>query len=133
MLVTLMPLILIVGVFWLLVLRPAKAKQARQAALLSTVQPGQRIITTAGLYGTVTEVTDEDIVLEIAPGIEVRYVKAAILRVLDDEDVPADAEVADLTDAATDRSTASDTVAVQGAAAEDVPADAAVRTSGGTA
>lgn len=98
-LVTFGPLILIVGVFWLLVLRPAKQRQAQQAQLLSQVHPGARVMTTAGLFGTVTDVTEDELGLEIAPGVTVRYVKQAIAKIVDD---PADAldvdDVADVTD-----------------------------------
>lgn len=103
-LATLLPLLLIAGVFWLLILRPAKARQKAQQDLVSSVRPGQRIMTTAGMFGTVTEVTDEEIGLEIAPGVVVRYVKAAVGRVLPDDEPMADDEaLVDLTeDAATD-------------------------------
>ena len=71
-------LVLFVGVLWLLLIRPQRQRQAAQQALVAQVQPGEEIVTVGGLLGTVKEVTDEEIKLEIAPGTEVRVAKQAI-------------------------------------------------------
>jgi preprotein translocase subunit YajC len=71
-------LVLFVGVLWLLLIRPQRQRQAAQRALVAEVQPGEEIVTVGGLLGTVKEVTDEEIKLEIAPGTEVRVAKQAI-------------------------------------------------------
>lgn len=84
----LLPILLIGVVFYLLIIRPSRARQKKQQELLSTVQPGARIMTTAGLYGTVVEVEDDDISVEIAPGVVIRMVKAAIGRVLTEPESP---------------------------------------------
>lgn len=68
--------------FWLLVLRPAKAKQAQQQQLLSSVKVGDKIMTTAGLFGQVTELSDDEVGIEVAPGVGVRMVRAAIARIV---------------------------------------------------
>ena len=71
-------LVLFVGVLWLLLIRPQRQRQAAQQALIAQVQPGEEIVTVGGLLGTVKEVADEEIKLEIAPGTEVRVAKQAI-------------------------------------------------------
>lgn len=81
--------------FYFFVMRPQKAKQRAAREALMNVQPGQEIMTTAGLYGTVVSTTDEDFVLEIAPGINVRYIKAAIAKVVVPEEPEADEAKAD--------------------------------------
>lgn len=48
------------------------------------ITPGQRVRTTAGMYATVAAVDGDDVVLEVAPDIEVRYMKRAIIEVLGD-------------------------------------------------
>ncbi|WP_345386339.1 preprotein translocase subunit YajC [Nonomuraea salmonea] len=48
----------------------------------NSLTPGTRVMTTTGLFATVVAVDNEDVVLEIAPGIETRWVKAAIGRVV---------------------------------------------------
>ena len=82
-------MVLLGAAFWFMVMRPAKARQQAQRTLLSDLQVGQEIMTTAGLFGTVREITDSEIKLEIADGVVVRYVKEAISKVIDPADSPA--------------------------------------------
>jgi preprotein translocase subunit YajC len=70
--------VLLVAVLWLLLIRPQRQRQAAQRALISQVEPGEEVVTVGGLLGTVKEVGDEEIRLEIAPGTEVRVAKQAI-------------------------------------------------------
>lgn len=85
---TLLPILLIGVVFYLLIMRPARNRQKKQQQLLSNAQPGSRIMTTAGVFGTVVAIDDEEMSVEIAPGVVVRMVKQAIGRVLDEPEVP---------------------------------------------
>jgi preprotein translocase subunit YajC len=70
--------VLLVAVLWLLLIRPQRQRQAAQRALITQVEPGEEVVTVGGLLGTVKEVGDEEIRLEIAPGTEVRVAKQAI-------------------------------------------------------
>jgi preprotein translocase subunit YajC len=64
------------------VLRPARARQRSAQQVVSNLSPGARVMTTAGLFGTVTAVEGDQIDLEIAPGVTVRYVAAAVAKVV---------------------------------------------------
>jgi preprotein translocase subunit YajC len=81
-----LPILLLAVLFYFLVLRPARGRQAAQRAVVARLEPGARVMTTAGLFGTVTAVDGDQIELEIAPGVQVRYVAAAVATVLDPED-----------------------------------------------
>jgi preprotein translocase subunit YajC len=92
-------LILIVVIFvafYFLMIRPQRQRQQRIAQQQSTVQPGARVRTTAGMYATVVAVDGDDVVLEVAPGVEVRFMKRAIMDVVsegepaEDEETPAE-------------------------------------------
>ena len=85
---TLLPILLIGVVFYLLIMRPARNRQKKQQQMMSTLQAGSRIMTTAGIFGTVVEIDDENASIEIAPGVVIRVVKAAIGRVLDEPESP---------------------------------------------
>ena len=74
----------LIAAFYLLLVRPARQRQKEQAATVSKVVPGVRVMTTAGLFGTVTAVDGDQIDLEIAPGVTVRYVAAAVARIIED-------------------------------------------------
>jgi preprotein translocase subunit YajC len=95
-LVTLLPIILIGVVFYFLLFRPQRRRQQQQAQMQRQVQPGQRVMTTAGMLATVVAVEDDAVVLEIAPGVEARFVKQAIGQVLDDSADDEDSEDEDV-------------------------------------
>jgi preprotein translocase subunit YajC len=80
----LLPLLLIAVVFYFLLIRPQRRRQQQQAQMQNQVKPGQRVMTTAGLIATIAAVKDDAVILEIAPGVEARFVKQAIGQVLDD-------------------------------------------------
>lgn len=78
------------GVFYLLIIRPQRSRQRRAQQMQGGVEVGKRVRTTAGIYGTVTAVEDQDVELEIAPGVEIRILRRAIMDILP-EDSPEDA------------------------------------------
>ena len=79
-----LPLILIVVVFYFFIIRPTRTRQRAALELQNSVVPGQRILTTAGLYGTVVAVDDDAVVLETSPGVTSRWARPAIARILED-------------------------------------------------
>ncbi|MEV4109496.1 preprotein translocase subunit YajC [Nonomuraea sp. NPDC049695] len=88
---SILPLILLVVVFYFLLIRPQRKRQQEAAQMQNSLTPGARVMTTTGLFGTVVAVENEDVILEVAPGIETRWVKAAIGRVV----TPGDAAESD--------------------------------------
>ncbi|MGN9842846.1 preprotein translocase subunit YajC [Nonomuraea sp. H19] len=88
---SILPLILLVVVFYFLLIRPQRKRQQEAIKMQNSLTPGTRVMTTTGLFATVVAVDNEDVVLEVAPGIETRWVKAAIGRVI----TPGDAPTAD--------------------------------------
>jgi len=74
-------LVVVVG-FYMLMIRPQRRRQQQAQQKQNSVQPGARVRTTAGMYATVVEVDGDDVVLEVAPGIEVRYMRRAIMDVV---------------------------------------------------
>jgi preprotein translocase subunit YajC len=86
MLVDPLSLLMIVGAgaaFYFLIIRPGKQRQKQQQQLVAALQPGVEVMTTAGIFGTVAVVTDEQISLEVSPGVFMRILPAAVARVLD--------------------------------------------------
>jgi len=93
-LVSLLPLILIVLVFYLLIIRPARNRQRQALALQGALRPGLEVMTTAGLIATVSAVKDDEVVLEVAPGVLCRYAKPAVARVITPPDTGSSADPA---------------------------------------
>ncbi|MET7280184.1 preprotein translocase subunit YajC [Kribbella sp. NPDC005582] len=88
----LIPLILIVGMIWFMS-RTQRKQRERQAQTVAALAPGTKVITTSGLVGIVEETDDEYVTLEISDGVLVQVVKAAIGRIIPDEDATADEAV----------------------------------------
>lgn len=85
LLTTILPLVLIGVVFYLLVIRPAKARQAKQAELVNSIAAGTEIMTTSGIFGTVRSADDEKLYLEIAPGTTIAILRAAVSKIVEPE------------------------------------------------
>jgi len=83
-------LIIIVAMFvllWLLLIRPQRQRQVAQRQLIASVEVGDEILTAGGLYGHVRALGDEDdLVVEIAPGTEVRLARRAVAGIVPPED-----------------------------------------------
>jgi len=77
------------GLFYFLMIRPQRNRQRAAAQMQSTVIPGQHIRTTSGIYGTIVSADDRDVVVQIAPGVEIRMLRRAVMDVIPDDD-PAD-------------------------------------------
>ena len=79
-------ILLLLAALWLLLIRPAQRRQKAQQQLLSSIDVGVEIVTAGGLYGTVKALEDDDLRLEIAPGVEVRVARRAVARVVPEEE-----------------------------------------------
>lgn len=82
----LLPWILILGVFYLLLIRPQQQRAKRHRELVSSVDRGDRIVTIGGLHGTVDSVDEDTLRLEVSPGTVVTLARQAIARKLVDAD-----------------------------------------------
>jgi len=96
---TLILIVIVIAAFYLLMIRPQARRRQQAQQRQKSVQPGARVRTTAGMYATVVAVDGDDVVLEVAPDVEVRYMKRAIMDVVSpgetpdepvEDDVPAD-------------------------------------------
>ena len=82
----LLPLLLMGGIFYFLLIRPQQRRQRQQRTLIESLEPGDEVVTVGGLYGVVREVDDRDVVLRVASGVELKFVKSAIGRKIVSED-----------------------------------------------
>lgn len=80
-LAALLPLVAILALFWFMVVRPQQRRQREVTALQNSIEVGQRVMMSSGIYGTVRGMTDDTARLEIAPGTEIEIARAAIARV----------------------------------------------------
>jgi preprotein translocase subunit YajC len=74
------------AVIWFLLIRPQRQRQAAHRELMSELAPDDEVVTAGGVFGTVRSIADDHVVLEIAPGTEVRVAKQAVTGVLRKEE-----------------------------------------------
>jgi preprotein translocase subunit YajC len=97
--ITLLPMLVIVGVFMFFASRRQKRAMQATIDLHESLRIGDQVQTTSGLHGTIKRITDDTVDLEIAPGVVTTWVKLAIRDRIEPEilDTGAD-EVGDLAD-----------------------------------
>ena len=74
--------VIVIAVFYLFAVRPQRRRRQAQRELLSTVEKGDEIVTNDGMCGTVRQVRDNFVVLEIAERKQVRFLKASVSAVV---------------------------------------------------
>jgi preprotein translocase subunit YajC len=87
-----LPILLIVG-FYFLLIRPQRNRQRAQQALVASLEVGDDIMTTGGIFGTIVEIDDDEgtVTVEIAPGTRIRMLRQGISqRFVEDGDETAD-------------------------------------------
>jgi preprotein translocase subunit YajC len=70
------------AVFWFLIIRPQKRRQSAHQSMLSALSTGDEVITAGGVFGRVRRIEEDHLVLEIAPGTEIRLAKDAVANVV---------------------------------------------------
>ena len=73
------PFILVLAIFYFVILMPMKKRQQKVQAFLSSLKVNDRVITSGGLYGTITKVSDASVQLQIANNVRVEVSRAAIV------------------------------------------------------
>jgi preprotein translocase subunit YajC len=90
--VSLLPLVAIALLFWLLIIRPASKRQKDQARMQSAVTVGEQVMLTSGIFGTVTDMDDDKLSLEIAPEVIVRVARGAVGSIVPGEEPETETE-----------------------------------------
>jgi preprotein translocase subunit YajC len=85
-------LALVLGVMYVVMIRPQRQRQTQQQRTLENAGVGDDIVTTGGIYATITRVDGDDVAVEIAKGVEVHMTRRGIAAVLPPEDEEEDEE-----------------------------------------
>ncbi|MCW5250902.1 MULTISPECIES: preprotein translocase subunit YajC [unclassified Streptomyces] len=84
-LVTLLPFVVLIGAMFLMT-RSAKKKQQQAVDMRNQMQPGSGVRTIGGMYATVKEVSEDTVLLDAGPGVELLFAKNSIGAVLTDDE-----------------------------------------------
>lgn len=77
------------ALFWFLLIRPQRQRRTAHLTMVSGLGPGDEVITAGGVYGRVRSIADDHILLEIAPGTEIRLAKEAVATIVPRAEEPA--------------------------------------------
>ena len=77
---SLVMLVVVMGIFYFMLVRPQKKRLSEHKRLVSSLVPGDEVVTIGGVYGFVNRVDDDMVWLEVSEGVEVRCTKQAVSR-----------------------------------------------------
>jgi preprotein translocase subunit YajC len=77
--VQLIPFALVLAIFYFIILRPMQSRQKKVNAFLAGLKAGDRVVTTGGLFGSITKLSEQSVQLQIAPNVRVEVTRAAIV------------------------------------------------------
>jgi preprotein translocase subunit YajC len=81
---TFLPLILVIVVFYFFMIRPQMKKQKEVAAFRNSLAKGDKVVTTGGIYGKILELKDNTVLLQVDDNVKIRVDKAAIVKDMSD-------------------------------------------------
>ena len=81
MLPTIIMIASMLAIFYFLLLRPQQKQKQEREQMLSSIKRGDRVVTTSGLHGTVTSLSEHTVVLRVADQVKLEFDRSAIGRV----------------------------------------------------
>jgi preprotein translocase subunit YajC len=116
-------MVLMLGVMYVLMIRPQRQRQAQQQSMIDGASVGDDVLTTGGIYGTISETEGDDIVVEIANGVTVHMTRRGIAAVLPPEEDEEAEEIVDADDEADEAPVTDEEEAVRSAVGEVTAGD----------
>ena len=85
-------IVLAFAVLYLIVIRPSQRRKLQQQRIVNELHVGDEVLTAGGIYGTISEVEEDQVTVEIAPNTEVRVARRAIAGVTPKDEPEDDGE-----------------------------------------
>ena len=86
----LLPFVLIFGVFYFIVIMPAKKQQKKKDAMIAGLKKGDRIVTGGGIHGSVATVEEQSLLVKISENTKIRISKSAVAGLVGSDGTPSD-------------------------------------------
>lgn len=80
--IALVPFLLIFVIFYFLIFRPQATRQKMHAQMLSELKTGQNVLLSNGIFGKISKISEEEMVIEIAPDVKIRVLKNIVSKVV---------------------------------------------------
>jgi preprotein translocase subunit YajC len=81
-LVSFLPLIILFGIFYFMLIRPQMKRSKEQRAMIAALAKGDEVLTSGGVLGRIEDIAEQFVMLEIASGVSIKLQKQAITAVL---------------------------------------------------
>jgi preprotein translocase subunit YajC len=78
--------LLVLFLVWLMLVRPQRRRQQAQQAMIDYLKMGDEVLTAGGIFATVVGIDEDEVTVELSPGVEARVDKRAIAAVMPDEE-----------------------------------------------
>lgn len=75
-----LPLIILVGVFWFMIMRPQQRRAREHKAMTSNVKQGDKVVAAGGIVGTIRRVDDDTLSLQVADNVVIKVDKGSVTR-----------------------------------------------------
>jgi preprotein translocase subunit YajC len=83
----LIPIVLMIAIFYFLVFMPMRRQQSKQKEMIKTLQNGQTVLTSGGIIGTIVAVNDDTLILRIKPdNLKIQVARSAVTSVVAGDD-----------------------------------------------
>lgn len=82
-----LPMILIIVVFYFFMIRPQMKRQKELSAFRNSLEKGDKVITTGGIYGKIVEIKDTTVLLQVDDNVKIKVDKAAIVKDMTDAQI----------------------------------------------
>jgi len=86
----LLPFVLIFGVFYFIVIMPAKKQQKKKDAMIAGLKKGDRIVTGGGIHGSVATVEEQSLLIKVSENTKIRISKSAVAGLVGSDGTPSD-------------------------------------------
>jgi preprotein translocase subunit YajC len=77
--VQLLPFALVLGIFYFIILLPMRRRQQKVQTFLAALKVGDRVVTSGGIFGTITRVSDQSLQLQIADKVRIEVSRASVV------------------------------------------------------
>ncbi len=82
-----LPIILMIGIMYLLMIRPQQARQKKWQAMLEQLKPGNKVVTSGGLRGAIISIKDDALILRVPPdNLKLEVTRNSIVTVITDDE-----------------------------------------------
>ncbi|MDR1868714.1 MAG: preprotein translocase subunit YajC [Treponema sp.] len=81
-LTSIIPFVLIIGIFYLLIIRPQNKKRKETEKMLSALKKGDKVITIGGIHGTVQSVRETTVIIKVDDSTKIEFLRSAVSNIV---------------------------------------------------